>query len=140
MAERLTLRGFGPASLPAAQRIILAQAATVGVATAMASGVEGGDQRRRIARLHAMKAAQREPVAAPPLKQGLCVLIDAAEDLVHGAAGEMSEAGISAARARHGCECDEAFLRILRAMLDLAVESAFQGIRSAALRGASSGG
>ncbi len=140
MTDRMTLRGFGPQSMPASQRIILAEAATAGVAAAMASGVVGGDHRRRLARLHAMRAALAAPVTAPPLQRGLGVLIDAAEDVAHGISGEITESGISAARARRGCDCDETFIRVLRALVDLGVEAAFQGIRSAALRGASSGG
>jgi len=72
-----------------------------------------------------------DPLGREKLRQGIGVLIDAAEDVAHGVAGEITDAGIAAAQRKAKCRCGPTFVRVLKAIFDLAVEGAFAGLQAA---------
>ena len=98
--------------------------------------------RHRLARLKTAHALRRD--AADPgdplkldgsgsqkLRQGLDVLIGAAEDVAHGALGEITDIGIETAQRRLKCRCGPTFVRVLKLALDTALSAAAAGLRSA---------
>ena len=131
-----------PTMLPAVLRDAMATAAVKGVQDAdyLFSG-RSGDERRRAARLITMgtlhsalvldKIPELGAVGTLKARQGLGVLIDAAEDVTHGVVGEITDAGIAAAQRATHCACGPTFVAILKALLDIAVQGAFAGIRAA---------
>lgn len=132
-----------PSTLPATVRRRLAVHAAAAVDEADDLGpLPSGDERRRRARLTTMGALHHDLSAGDRagldhaqgamLRRGIGVLIDAAEDVAHGAVGELTDAGIEAARKAAHCACDEQFIRVLRTILDVVVEGAFAGLRRAA--------
>lgn len=134
-----------PTLLPASVRQRLALCAVHGVQEANADYPRpDGETRRRRARLAALGALHADlavgdgvgldPVGRTKLRQGVGILIDAAEDVTHGVVGEITEAGIDAAQNAAGCNCGPTFVRILKGLVDLGVEAAFAGMRSAAGR------
>ena len=134
-----------PSTLPATVRRRLAGHAAAAVDEAdseeVIRGLDGGS-RRRHARLvtmgalhHDLSAGDRaglDHAQGAMLRRGIGVLIGAAEDVAHGAVGELTDAGIEAARKAAHCACDEQFIRVLRTILDVVVEGAFAGLRRAA--------
>ena len=129
-----------PTMLPAL-RDAIASAAVGGVRHADTIPIDG-EGRRRAARLaamgtmHAALALDQLPelgtVGTLKARQGIGVLIDAAEDLTHGVVGEITDAGIAAAQRKAHCACGPTFVGILKALLDIGVQAAFAGIRAAA--------
>lgn len=130
-----------PTMLPAPLRDAIASAAVGGVRHADTLPLDG-EGRRRAARLatmgtmHAALVLDQLPelgaVGTLKARQGIGVLIDAAEDLTHGVVGEITDAGIAAAQRKAHCACGPTFVGILKALLDLGVQAAFAGIRAAA--------
>ena len=100
------------------------------------------ETRRRTARLLTLGATHADLSAGDgvgldgierqKLRQGIGVLIDAAEDVAHGAVGEITDAGIAAAQRKAKCRCGPTFVRVLKAIIDACVEGAFAGLRAAA--------
>lgn len=133
-----------PSTLPASVRVRLAQHAAVAVEDASTDEVVRslpGPSRGHHAVLATLGALHHDLAAgdragldaghAGVLRKGLGVLIDAAEDVTHGAVGELTEAGIAAARKRAKCACDETLLRVLAELAQVAVQAAYAGLRRA---------
>ena len=131
-----------PTMLPAALRDAMAVAAVKGVQDAdFAFPDATGEERRRAARLIAMGTLHADlvldqlpelgAVGTMKARQGIGVLIDAAEDVTHGVVGEITDAGIAAAQRAAHCACGPTFVAVMKALLDIAVQGAFAGIRAA---------
>ena len=130
-----------PTTLPAPLRDAMALAAVGGVYAADNPVSINPQVRRRKARLvamgtlHAALVLDQLPelgtVGSLKARQGIGVLIDAAEDLTHGVVGEITDAGIAAAQRKAHCACGPTFVGILKALLDIGVQAAFAGIRAA---------
>ena len=132
-----------PTMLPPPLRDAMALAAVKGVQDAdFAFPDATGEERRRAARLIAMGALHSSlvenkipslgAVSTTKARQGIGVLIDAAEDVTHGVVGEITDAGIAAAQRAAHCWCGPTFVAVLKALLDIAVQGAFAGLRAAA--------
>ena len=113
-----------PLSIDKPSRKAIAAAALSGVIHAASRPGTGGDARFRVARAHAFRALKASGTA-PQLKAAAAALLDVAEQ----AAGELAEAGITAAA--KACSCDETGLRILRALIEVGIQAAFEGLRTA---------